>query len=196
MAFRSVSPISKGIATGLNELTGGNKAKAGSIDINPAAIDFMISSYLPGFVNEAYKGASVAVRVATGEEVKNTPLPIIDRFTAKVPESFDASAFRRAKELTETAYNEFKLYPERREQIREELPGLMKAHAVVAAATQEIRQMRADFAEFERKPTATEAEIVERKNRLRDRETKTYARAVKAVMNAGPDFRNAVMAAD
>lgn len=196
MAFRSVSPISQGIATSLNEITGGNKAKAGAININPAAIDFVIGSYLPGLINETYKGASTAVRVATGEEVKNTPLPLIDRFTAKVPESFDAGAFRRAKELTETAYNEFKLYPERREQIREELPGLMRAHAIVASATQDIRKMRADFAEFERKPTATEAEIVERKNRLREQETKAYARAVKAVMDAGPEFREAVMAAD
>ena len=194
MAFRSVSPISQSMATGLNELTGGNKARAGVIDVNPAAIDFLIGSYLPGFVNEAYKGASTAVRVARGEEVKNTPLPLIDRFTAKTPEGFDAGAFRRAKELTETRYKEFDLYPERRDEIRKELPGLMKAHAIVASTTQELRKMRSDFQTFERNPRATEQEIVERKNRLMEREKAAYQRAVKAVMEAGPEFREAVMA--
>lgn len=196
MAFRSVSPISQGIATALNELTGGNKARSGLIDINPAAIDFLISSYLPGFANETYKAASTAVRVSKGEEVKNTPLPLIDRFTAKTPEGFDAGAFRRAKEMTETLYKEYDRYPERRDEIRQEAPGLMRAHAIVASTTQDLRQMRADFAAFERSPRATEAEIVERKNRLMEREKLAYNRAVKAVMEAGPEFRNAVMAGD
>ena len=195
-AFRSVSPISQSIARGLNEITGGNKAKSGAIDVNPAAIDFLINSYMPGLVNESYKGASMAVRAARGEEVKDTPLPLIDRFTAKVPDGFDAGSFRRAKEMTETRYNEFKLYPENRDAILQELPGLPRAHAIVASATQEIRKLNSTLAEFERKPNVSEAELVERKNMARKREKEIYNRAVKSVMEAGPQFREAVMAND
>lgn len=195
-AFRSVSPISQSIARGLNEITGGNKAKSGAIDVNPAAIDFLINSYMPGLVNESYKGASMAVRAARGEEVKDTPLPLIDRFTAKVPDGFDAGSFRRAKEMTETRYNEFKLYPENRDAILQELPGLPRAHAIVASATQEIRKLNATLAEFERKPNVSEADIVDRKNFVRKREREIYNRAVKSVMDAGPQFKEAVMAND
>lgn len=195
-AFRSVSPISQGVARGFNEISGGNKARAGLVDVNPAAIDFLISSYMPGMINELYKGASVGVRAARGEEIKSAPMPVIDRFTAKIPESYDAGAFRRAKELSETRWNEWKLYPDRRDQIREELPGLQRAHAVVASTTQEIRRLRANFAAIENNPTATPDEIVERKNALREREKMLYSRAVKAVMEAGPEFKDALIAND
>ena len=196
MAFRSVSPISKSIAEGLNEVTGGNKYKAGAIDVNPAAIDFIIGSYAPGLVNEVYKGASTAARVARGEDVKNTPMPLVDRFTAKTPDGFDAGAFRRAKELIETRFNEYKNMPELRDDIRKEVPGLMRAHAVVAATTQEIRDVRAKLAKLEKNENISEAEKVDRLNRTRERETALYNRAVKAVMDAGPEFKQAVMAAD
>jgi len=196
MAFRSVSPISQGIANAANELFGGNKAKAGPLDFNPAAMDFIISSYLPGVINETYKAASTGVRVARGEEIKNTPLPIIDRFTAKTPEGFDAGAFRRAKEMIETAYREYQMYPERRDEIRKESPGLMRAHAVVAGATQQIRSMRSTQNEIEMNPRFTEAELVSRRNEMRKREDQVYKRAVKAVMEAGPEYRERVMAAD
>ena len=196
MAFRSVSPISKSIAEGLNEVTGGNKYKAGAIDINPAAIDFIIGSYTPGLINETYKGASTAARIARGEDVKNTPLPLIDRFTAKTPDGFDAGAFRRAKEMIETRYNEYKNMPELRDEIRSEVPGLMRAHAVVASTTQEIRELRSRLAKIEKSDNMSEAEKVERLNLTREREKALYNRAVKAVMDAGPEFKQAVLAAD
>lgn len=196
MAFRSVSPISKSIAESLNEVTGGNRYKAGAIDVNPAAIDFIIGSYAPGLVNEVYKGASMGARIARGEDVKNTPMPLVDRFTAKTPEGFDAGAFRRAKEMTETRYNEYKNMPELRDEIRKELPGLMRAHAIVASTTQEIRDLRAKLAKIEKNESISEADKVDRLNRTRERETALYNRAVKAVMDAGPEFKNAVMASD
>ena len=196
MAFRSVSPISKGMTDALNTVTGGNRLRSGAIDVNPAAIDFLISSYLPGFVAESYKAASVATRVARGEEVKNTPMPLVDRFTAKIPEGYDAGAFRRAKELVETRYAEFKAFPEKREEIIKELPGLGQAHAIVAGATQEIRKVRKNLTDAENSGRFSDAELVERQNMTREREKMIYQRAVKAVMNAGPEFKNAVMASE
>jgi hypothetical protein len=193
-AFRSVSPISQSIARGLNELTGGNRAAAGAVDVNPAAIDFLISSYLPGMITEAYRGASVGVRVAKGEEVANTPKPIIDRFTAKVPETYDAGAFRRARELVETRYREYELMPERRDEILKELPGLLRARAITSGTTQQVRQLRSNFDKFERRTDVPQSEIIERKNLLVEREKLAYNRAVKAVMEAGPEFRRAILA--
>lgn len=196
MAFRSVSPISKAIAQGLNELTRGNRARPGDIDINPSTIDFMINSYLPGLINEAYKGASVAARVARGEEVKNVPMPVIDRFSAKIPEGFDAGAFRRAKEMIDQRFAEYKAFPEKRDEIRQESPGLMRAHAMTASATQQIRKLRSMLTDYENNPNVSSEEKVRRLNMVREKEKQIYNRAVKAVMEAGPEFREAVMASD
>jgi len=196
MAFRSVNPLSASAMQGLNELTGGNRLKSGAIDINPAAVDFIIGSYMPGFINESYKAAGTAARVARGEEVKNTPMPLVDRFTAKVPESFDSGAFRRAKEMVETSYNEYRNMPQNRSEIIAETPGLLRAHAIISSTTQQIRQLRSDLTRMENNPGFSDEEKVAKLNRVREREKQLYNRAVKAVMEAGPQFREAVMASD
>ena len=196
MAFRSVNPLSDAAMKGLNEVTGGNKFKSGTLDVNPAAVDFIIGSYMPGFINESYKAAGMAARLSRGEEVKNTPMPLVDRFTAKVPESFDAGAFRRAKEMVETAYNEYKNVPERRDEIRAELPGLMRSHAVVTSVNQQIRELNSKLLKIENSTGFSDDEKVRRLNDTRERVRVLQTKAVKAVMEAGPEFRNAVMASD
>ena len=50
--------------------------------------------------------------------------------------------------------------------------------------------------EFEGKPNISQAELVERKNFARKREKELYGRAVKAVMEAGPEFKDAIMGSD
>jgi len=196
MAFRSVNPISKAAMETVNELTGGNKFKSGSVDVNPAAIDFIVGAYLPGFINESYKAAGMGTRIARGEEVKNTPMPLVDRFTAKVPESFDAGAFRRAKEMIETKYNEYENMPKLRDEIRREYPGLMRAHAVVTGINQQIRELNSTLTMVENNERFTDQERVDRLNRTRERIRVLQNKAVKEIMNAGPQFRDAVMASD
>lgn len=196
MAFRSVNPISRGAMQAINEMTGGNKFKSGAVDINPAAVDFVVSSYMPGFINESYKAAGTAARVARGEEVKNTPLPLVDRFTAKVPESYDAGSFRRAKEMIETKYNEYENMPKLRDEIRKDYPGLMRAHAVVTSINQEIRELNSRLTTVENNDRFTEAERVTKLNQTRDRISMLQTRAVKEIMKAGPQFREAIMASD
>jgi hypothetical protein len=196
MVFRSVNPISRAAMQGLNEAFGGNKFKSGAIDINPAAVDFVIGSYLPGFINESYKLAGTFARVARGEEVKNTPMPLVDRFTAKIPESFDAGAFRRAREMVETKYQEWENMPTLRREISKEYPGLLRAHAVVQSSNQEIRELNATLLQLENNPRMSEEQKVKKLNYTRERVKQVQERAVKAVMKAGPQFRDAVMASD
>ena len=141
--------------------------------------------------------ASMGARLATGEEVKNTPMPLVDRFTAKVPDGYDAGAFRRSKEMIDTLYKEYELYPERRKEILKDNPGLMKAHAVTSAITQEVRRLRADQALMER-PTSgiKEEQRIKHLNRMKDKERELYTRGVSEIMKAGPDLRNQVMDSD
>ena len=193
--FRSVSPISKAVTSFLNENTEGNKYHAGKIDVNPATIDFMIASYLPGLINEAYKGAGLAIRAARGEDLKDAPLPIVGRFEAKVSDSWDPTAFRRASQLVETTYKEFKMLPESRERISEEYPSIGAAHAIISSTNQQVREIRQNATRVERSESYYDGERVERLNELRKRETAAYQRAVKRLSELGGKYRESLVEA-
>ena len=193
--FRSVSPISKAVTDTLSEMTGGSKYRKGMIDVNPSVVDFMIASYLPGFANEAYKGASLGVRAAKGEELKDAPLPLIGRFEARVPEGYDSGAFRRASTLVETTYKEYKMDPESRDRINQEFPSIGAAHAVISSTTQQIREIHQAMDNAERNQGYTGDERVERQNQLRKREKETYQRAVKRLSQLGGKYKDALIEA-
>jgi hypothetical protein len=193
--FRGVSPISRAITDGLTSAFGGNKYKAGAIDINPATIDFLIYSYTPGVIAETYKLASTGVRAARGETIKRTPLPIIDRFTAPINQGYEAGAYRRAAEIVETAYKEYSNSrdQERRKEIREEFPRLSAAHATIASAKRDLRDINKRIADLDTKPISSD-EKVRRTNELRNREEQIYKRATKRLMEAGPQVSEAILA--
>ena len=98
--------------------------------------------------------------------------------------------------MIETKFNEYKNMPELRDEIRKESPGLMKAHAIVTSITQQIRTERSNLIALENNKDVPDAEKVARLNRMREREKQLYNKAVKAVMEAGPEFKEAVMASD
>lgn len=193
--FRSVSPISRAITDGLTSVTGGNRYKAGGIDVNPATIDFLIQSYLPGLPSDAYKGAGAAITAASGEQVKRVPWPLLDRFSARIPTGYDAGAYRRAAEMVETVYQEYSKTRDqgRRQEIRAEYPRIGYAHAVIASTTQELRQVRKQIADLETRPMSDDARV-QRKNQLMDREEVIFKKATKKLMEAGDPIREAMMA--
>lgn len=194
MHFDSVNPLSRSLMHGLNTITGGTRYKSGLIDVNPAVVDSFIGSYLPGLINEAYKGAGLAVRVARGEDTKRAPIPLVDRLTARVPESWDAGAIRRAKEVVDTAYKEMTspdTTRERRDEIRAQYPGIGAAKAVLAGTDQQIKQIRQQLQAYERDPRKTDDQKVEFRNKMKEAERKIQDRAVQATLKAG--FRNEII---
>jgi hypothetical protein len=201
MAFDSTSPISKMIAQGLHSATGGSRWSHEGIQFNPAVIDHFLGAYAPGVVAESYKAASVAVRVAKGEEVRNSPLPLVDRFTAKVPDGWNAGAFRRAQELVDNKWREFENEPDRTriDKWRQEYAGLGQAKQIIGSVSAEIRKLEAlnNKLEASDRPQAEKAEF---RNRVKERERDLYAKAVKAVMNVGnggnQPFREAMLNAE
>lgn len=193
--FRGVSPISRAVTDGLTSLTDGNKYKAGYIDINPATIDFMIRSYLPGLGSEAYNTASLAVRAATGEKIRHAPWPLLDRLSARIPQGYDAGAYRRASEYIETLYKEYDNVrdPERRREIRAEVPRLGYAHAQIATTKRQLADVRRQIADLDQRPMDADTKM-ERRNRLLDREQEIFQRATKRLLEAGPEVREKMLA--
>lgn len=191
MHFDTVNPLSRSLMRALNDATGGTRYKSGLIDVNPAAVDHLISSYLPGLINEAYKLTGLGVRVARGEDTRRAPIPLVDRLSARVPESWDAGAIRRAKEVVDTAYKEMTSIDttkERRAEIRAQYPGIGAAKAVLAGTDQQIKQIRQQLEMYERDPRKSDDQKVAFRNKMKEAEKKIQNRAVQATLKAG--FKN------
>jgi hypothetical protein len=197
MHFDSVNPISKALMHGLAQATSGGRNpryNEALIDVNPATVDHMINSYLPGLFSEAYKTAGVAIQAASGRNTKDLGLPLVERFKAKVPDGFDNAAFRRVSEDVTTKYKEY-MAPdtpkERRVQIAKEYKNLGGVQALMTGVDQQIRSMNSSLQAIETNPRYTEAEKVAYRNKIED-DTKAYRnRAVKMAIQAG--FRDAVI---
>lgn len=192
--FRGVSPISRAFTEFLTKESGGNAYKAGAIDVNPATVDHIIRSYLPGMPSEAYKLASVAVRKATGERVKSEPWPLADRFSARVPDGYETGSFMRAAKLIETTYREYKEIRDdaRRAEIRQEFPGIGQAHAIVSSTEYQLRGVRKQINDLEKR-SMTQEEKMERKTQLLDREDQILSRANSRLLKVNDKIRSAMM---
>jgi len=201
MAFRSVNPISKMIAQGANRATGdgltsGTKFLPGMIDFNPAAIDHFVAAYIPGFATEIYKGAGLMVRVARGEEIARTPLPLIDRFSAYPPEGFDAGAFRRLATFVDTRWNAFKNTESEAEAdaIRAKYPELGDARAIVSGTEKLVRKLNSEIAFLDNTKMFPESERVQMMNERKEMLKKVYGEAVKEASKLGKEYREAIRA--
>ncbi|MCF0185651.1 MAG: hypothetical protein HUJ98_04075, partial [Bacteroidaceae bacterium] len=79
-AYKGTSKTLIGIAEGMNTLTGGNKHKKGMVDINPAAIEHLISGYLGGAgktITDLYK---LGFEFPFGADVEVRNVPIVSKF--------------------------------------------------------------------------------------------------------------------
>jgi len=185
--FDSVSPLSRGLARGLNEAFGGNRYRDVA-QVNPAVIDYLIQSYLPGLATETYKLMSTAVRAASGEELSRTPWPLVDRFRAYVPEGWDAGAIRRVEEAIGpkvAEYNKLRDVPGIRDRLDQENKNLLGVSEIISDTKQNIRKLRSEMSKLQDKPGVSEKELVERKNEVKRLEKYYYGLAEKAAWEAG-----------
>lgn len=151
-AFSSVNPVSRWLVENIQEATGGNRLNQKGIDINPALVDHLVQSYVPGLVTEAYKGAGVAVRKARGEEMARDKEPFFDRFSAYGMESFNAAAFRRIQEKVDGAYEEYSLTTSnnpRKQDILRAHPELGLVKTLTDQVEKEMRNGRKDIRDAE-----------------------------------------------
>lgn len=196
MAFDSVSPISSFFMKGLNTITGGDKINSGWIDFNPGQVDYLINSYVPGLGAEMYKFASWTVKKAQGYDTKGMALPIIDRFTAKIPEGYDFGALRRAEEFIKTRYDDFKANPENRDRILEEYPTLGALKQVVSTTDYQIQKEREQRKKIGEIPDMPSRERVEMINESKKREEALVKRSVALLMELSPKLRPIILASE
>ena len=172
-------------------MTGGTKYESGFADFNPSVIDFLINSYGAGLPAETYKSASTGIRVARGEDVANTPLPIIDRFTARAPEKFDAGGFRRVRDEVKTVIKELDdptTTDDRKDELLSKYEDVRSANAMITSIDYQMRdnrdrQKRAE-AQYQ-KGDIDRDDLSEVKNEVRAKEKALTTRAVRLSLDSG-----------
>ena len=186
--FANVNPISEYLTKGLLAMTLGNKFNTGIApslaDWNPGKIDYAISSYLPGFISEGYKGAGALIKWARGDESARMNIPVVDRFTAKVPESFAQGAVRRLSEDVATKYKELQYYPSKEARILNENPNLGGIKDVTDKVKQKVRDIRNKMNRVEASQLPA-AEKIKLRNELRKEERELYNIAMREAIKGG-----------
>jgi len=200
MHFDSVNPISKWAMQSLAEVGTSKNARytPGLVDVNPAMVDHMIKSYLPGLFAEAYNATGVSIKAAKGEETKEMPVPFFDRFKAKAEaEGFDASAVRNLKVTIDTMWEAWKqpdTSKEEKAKMKRDYPELKNLKALSQANEQAIKSARQSAAKIERDPKISDEYKVEVRNRVNDLERGYNSRLVKAALDAG--WRDTILYGD
>lgn len=87
MGFKSASKISNAIAKFLNNNSGGNEERPGTISLNPSVLDFAVQSIFGGAGKTYLQTVSLPLKLAGDEEVKPKEIPFVSIFAGSKPEN-------------------------------------------------------------------------------------------------------------
>jgi hypothetical protein len=108
--WESVTGASKAVARGLNSITGGNRAKAGAVDLSPEWIDYFTSFFLGGAGDIFRRSADVIQRAFSGQPIALKDVPLLRRFAGEKNEFYDAGRFRENVKDAQADKAEAKMY--------------------------------------------------------------------------------------
>ena len=185
--FDSANPMSVFAMRQLHNMTGGNRFNSDGVDVNPAAVDFLVNSYAPGVIAETYKTLGVIAKSAQGYDTPKQKAPLIGRFQADVPEQWDAGVFRKIDGIVEERFRELDRTSSdaRKEEIKKEYPGLLDAKQRLSDVKTELRQRRAFLERIQNDPGWDKESVVEYTNRFKKEEKAMYQYSTKIFLDAG-----------
>lgn len=106
-AYDSTSPLWVNAAKWLNRATGGDSEGAGLIDLNPAALSYIVSGYLGGPYALAMQGINLASSVFGEREFQMRDVPVVSAFIKESDERAEEKrlngAYYRIKDIHDVA---------------------------------------------------------------------------------------------
>lgn len=110
-AFKSTSPWTKAAAQYLNEATGGNAARPGTIDVSPETIDYLIDFFTGAAGSFLKRSAEFSATTAT-EGLPEDPnkIPFVRKFVGQPGEYWDAKQFRENLDEVKRTRNEAEIF--------------------------------------------------------------------------------------
>ncbi|MEO9231643.1 MAG: LPD38 domain-containing protein [Devosia sp.] len=183
MGFKSTSAPAQWLAEKLNDTTGGNEVRPGSVNVNPAFFDFAVSSIAGGAGRSYLQATSVPLKVAAGDEIQAREVPFLNIFASAKPEYQTERKYFDAVKNVELARSELKTYAQKGDsemvkQIREEHGGELRL-SEAAKTTKTLlanlrkRELRLDKDQPENK-RELKKQIEERKREIMSRFNKRY----------------------
>ena len=91
--WRSINPVAKSIAQGLNEWTLGSAQSSGFIDVSPESVELMFESFAGGVGKTLSRVLNIVTSPATGQEVSVKDVPVARRFVGSPMEWEDRGRF-------------------------------------------------------------------------------------------------------
>ena len=123
MGFKSTSVPAKWLAELLGNMTGGNEIRPGFLNINPAILDFAITSITGGAGRTYLQAFNLPIKAAVGEDIQAREVPFVNIFASAKPENQTTGKFyenlRRIK-LAEAELNNYRGNAEMTREIRED----------------------------------------------------------------------------
>ena len=188
--FDSVHPVLTSAMQFLNDNTGGHEYKDGKISINPATIEHLVTSYLPGLPANLFRYQSRQTRIGLGYDLENRGLIetlLVSRFKRKAPEGWHYGAYQRLFSFVESDLQvATKVLPQeilqryangvqeykRTGNMPIEISNLALGTVMKKAVDQGLKELRA--AKNKLKSIKSKAEEIKVNNRIRDIEKQLY----------------------
>ena len=190
MHFSSVDPIFKGIASGLNEFTGGDSETAGWVDINPEVMEHYWGSYTGGLGKFANNALATMINLSqhgaetfTTDKVKDVPF-VRNYVTSPSPGAERAVFFSKIKEVQakEDIFNRYRKANnvERAREYREENKDMLRLAGLADTYQKQIKNITELERSFRAMGMDSEADKqAEKAQKIYKDFNKEYNRAIK-----------------
>jgi hypothetical protein len=143
--FPGVTMFSREIAQGLNDMTGGDVATSGVIDVSPENLDHLKDFVLGGFGRFADRGQDLVAKMLSGEAVEQRDIPFARSLYHKVEDYIDRERYYEFRDLVQGAAQQVETYRANDMPIPDEtrsLAGLETQLKAIEKGLKELRSMR------------------------------------------------------
>ena len=186
--FDSTTYFSRWATEKLSSMTGGKNGLAGSVDINPALLDHLVQSYVPGLPAQLFRSADVAYRKSLGLEMPEKNPPFLGRVMSIAPEGYDAGAINKFGEYVETTYNAMKTMPwQEQDKMRAENPNLGDMHMVVTTYRNYVNTQQANLKKIDADQSIPDDQKIILRNIVKRNERAMATQMVRRAVELGYD---------
>ncbi|NBW11263.1 MAG: hypothetical protein EBR82_24855 [Caulobacteraceae bacterium] len=151
--WNNVNPASKWVTEKLNEVTGGSKARSGSIDVSPETLDYgydFLTGAVGKFGERVMMAPIRAAKVAAGQEdVVDLigDIPMVRKVTGSVPSFVDVKRYQDMRTQILTVERELKLArqageTERAREIIQDAKPELRLVNMIKATEQDLKELR------------------------------------------------------
>ncbi|MEO1169902.1 MAG: LPD38 domain-containing protein [Pseudomonadota bacterium] len=193
----SVGPHWRAITDFLNEASGGDEVRPGTVDVSPETLEYMFSFITGAAGSFLNRNVNLVANLAAGEETTASDWPMVRRLTGDAPAWYDRSAYYDRVARIEQAIDNAEDYADRGdregfEDLVDDAGELLRLEPLMKESQREmrrIRRARREIEEARERDRITEDVYRERADAIEEAETVVVDRFNRAYIEAVPISR-------